>query len=132
MVCNNTFIFLKKKTENEKINIVKIKVWLTKECTKLFRKVFISLVYLLSFILEMEEIMTKTKELFAKMSKKKGIKEKLTRIIKAGSDEAAIQNLRERLKLLSEAASFITLVQHVLTLYCLVEVMRKSLERGLK
>ena len=76
--------------------------------------------------------MTKTKELFAKMSKKKGIKEKLTRIIKAGSDEAAIQNLRERLKLLSEAASYITLVQHVLTLYCLVEVMRKSLERRLK
>ena len=80
----------------------------------------------------MEDIMNKTKELFAKMSKKKGIKEKLTRIIKAGSDEAAIQNLRERLKLLSEAASYITLVQHVLTLYCLVEVMRKSLERGLK
>ena len=76
--------------------------------------------------------MNKTKELFAKMIKKKGIKEKLTRIIKAGSDEAAIQNLRERLKLLSEAASYITLVQHVLTLYCLVEVMRKSLERGLK
>ena len=132
MVCNNVLFIFLKKTENEKINIVKIKVWLTKECTKLFRKVFISLVYLLSFILEMEDIMNKTKELFAKMSKKKGIKEKLTRIIKAGSDEAAIQNLRERLKLLSEAASYITLVQHVLTLYCLVEVMRKSLERGLK
>ena len=54
--------------------------------------------------------MNKTEDLFAKMSKKKGIREKLTRIIKAGSDEAEIQNLRERLKLLSEATSYLTLV----------------------
>ena len=95
---------------------VNIKVWLAKKCSILLGKIYKALVELLSFILEMEEIMNKTEELFVKMSKKKGIRERLTRIIKAGSDEAEIQNLRGRLSLLSETTNYLTLVPtHIYT-----------------
>ena len=59
----------------------------------------------------MDSILDDTKKLFVKLSDKKGVVNKMKRFVKAGCDEEEISVIKERLILLSQAATYMSLVK---------------------
>ena len=59
----------------------------------------------------MDSILVETRKLFERLSEKKGVVDKVKRFAKAGGDEEKINLLKERLTLLSQQATYLTLVK---------------------